>query len=374
MSDTCQATATQPITIDEVQQDIVDKLQHWFKVESTDNGFRLTSQNKYSVKFTLSELDTNLQRQVKVSNPPFEFLRAVVIYKNLPEYIQIDTNNNGKKELNWNTPLNRLLSHLYIIQRLHHEKDIQKVIFIDSNNFKTRNDVDDYLTKHNVDVDGFDHLVIAYNYKSENFCGIYGSVRSGNFAAVTNYEIKSSLGTISNILQSMYPDRTTTTAEQQIINTLGNQMFCLDILSAICPSLKIDTYIQADRLLCIYAHVPEGYLEIDKENCKMADQTKQLLRAKLNEIYGKTPQLSQPEQSTKVEQPVQQSSEQKTQPVTKEEIKKKYDLTDQQFNTLDLYLSMPQTSPDTFNLDQVINQIKNNINTGWQLLLQKHNK
>lgn len=382
MSDTSQDTATQPSTIAEVQQDITDKLQHWFKVESTDNGFRLTSQNKYSVKFTLSELDTNLRHQIKVLNPPFDFLRAVEIYENLPDYVQIDTNNNGKEELNWSTPLDRLLSHLYIIQKLHCERNIQKVFFMDSNNFKTQNDVDAYLKKHNVDSDEFDHFVIAYNYRSQHYTGLYRYVRSCNFAAVTNYEIKSSLGTIASIMQSIYPGRSINTVEQQIIDALGTQMLPSNTLQHICPSFKIGMEIQADRLLCIYEHVPEGYLESDRENCKLDGQTKQLIRNKLNEINGKITSITPLPFTfsddklipTSALEFAYQSSEKKTQPVTKEEIKKKYDLTDQQFNTLDLYLSMPQTSPDTFNLDQVINQIKNNINTGWHLLLQKHNK
>ncbi len=389
MSDTLRTTVTevadQLSAITEVQQEIVSILSASFKVEPSENGFCLIKQGKYSIKFTLSELDMQLERPIDIINPPLDFLRAIEIYENLPEYVTIDAYNNGKKELNWSTPLHRLLSHLWLIQKMHLDRSIKKVIFMDSTKYVIKSGVNAHLKSHGIkNLHEFDHFVIAYNYRNSDYSGIYGDIPNTNFIAVSNYEIKATVGTISSIIHSLYPDRSPTTVEQKLIDTFNDQSFPADVLQQMCGTFQIGMVIQADRLLCNYEHMQEVQIDADNYNCKLADQTKQLIRTKLNEVNCKTTNITPlpvPFSSddklvpTSALEFAQQSNEPKpSQPITKEEIKKKYDLTDQQFSTLDLYLTLPQTSPDTFNLDQIINQIKNNIGTGWQLLLQKHTK
>lgn len=406
-----QPTQPSQPTKEEVIRELSKCLGTSFSVTYDANRIlRVRKSGSYKFSLDLQNLQfCDGTHNIKFYNAPKDFIRAVQFY--LKYGTQFPYVRKYSNAFNWNTAVQRLISHMWLFRDVVNH-GIKQVFFVDPRKYKDRDEFTEYIEK--VKIGKF--RIVAYYYSPGDWRSMYGRFSDEDINAV---QMSSPLSDICNkhlefLLKDFsdkHSNRDLTERDMRLfklveersfkvdefaqllqdltdVKDVSLEQYCANILGTLdefIEEVKMDTFdgYQFDEQTIQLISPPKPVEEpkpetVNPTEAKQTDSVSSTSKQIDSDAeYEIVAQPSQPSQSAKPEESSQSAKpEEPNQPSQSAELnlKEKYQLTDEQFSKLSLVLSLPQPDPEKFNIDEIVEQIKNNTNTGWAILSKIHNK
>ena len=340
----------------------------------------------YRIQLSFDNFVLEKDEYIDVYDAPLDFLYAIWLYSTFN--LKGDEILNNSSSLNWSTRLKKLLSNFSIIENAK-KHNYKKILFIDSTKLKTSDDVKTYIQSR-ISSNLRSVLVVVYNYKSGEWCDKYKSLKDEQTLAVSDvntYHITTV--NIINLLKLMTnfnfeaPTKIIKYCHSIELAKLDEFIFeVFDITKEQVSDFielftgqyvtfaKISTLIKW-KVESEYHNMFSQHLEKIKNKSREFNENNKVENNKVvnNQVGNNKVGDNQDDKALQMEDKTVNVNSEDIKP-TKDDLQKKYDLTKEQSDMLDLYLSIPQPNPDAFNLDKIVEQIKNKSINGWQLLLK----
>jgi hypothetical protein len=348
VSNQASTPTSDPLTKDSVLKEFVKFLEQAYTVNVTSQGLDVLRSGQYKLNFKLESTkikDDNAK--LTLYNAPKDFLRAIKYYKKYN--IAFSAIASGENTLNWSDPIQRIISHMWLYSDVL-ASGAKQLIFVDSNILANQVEVDKFVRAFKCEGS---YKLVVYNYDRKDWSEKFRYILSDDMYAVHNLNKTRVEYKYINFLISQFIGGTSEQKDkrkQLFANLLNNK--CFDITEFkrdVCDLFQID-FEQCMKFCTDILGKQDEFIDKVSINtfpgADIGDQIDHLINDPVvidYEIVKQTELLK---------------------------IKEKHSLTDAQFAQLNLWLSLPQTNPEQFSLDQIIKNIKENTNTGWQLLMK----